>query len=262
MVNTARTAQTFETKGVRPFGRPTLSGRLGMKAVGLVERLNRRCSMLGNPCVYDNTKFPWTQKLEAAWPAIREELDRLLARRDELPSISEISPDAESISTDRAWKTFILTGYGFRSLRNIALCPNTWHALQCVPGLITAMFSIFEPGKRLPAHRGPYNGVLRLHLGLLVPREHWLVGIRVGDRICYWREGSVLIFDDAYTHEAWNDSDSVRVVLFVDFVKPLRFPANLINNLLIKLASMSSFVRDCKVRQRAWEASFHDSHNG
>ena len=31
------------------------------------------------------------------------------------------------------------------------------------------LFSILEPGKRIPLHTGPYNGVLRLHLGLVVP---------------------------------------------------------------------------------------------
>jgi aspartyl/asparaginyl beta-hydroxylase (cupin superfamily) len=251
--------QTFGTEGIRPLERPDLSVRLLMKVVAWVERLNLRYARLPNRQVYENREFPWAARLEAAWPAIRRELDGLLLRREELPSISDISPDAATISTDRGWKTFILNGYGFRSLRNIALCPETWRALQCVPGLTTAMFSIFEPGKRLPAHRGPYNGVLRLHLGMIVPAPRSQTGIRVGDQVCHWEEGRVLIFDDAFEHEAWNDTGDVRVVLFVDFVKPMRFPANLLNRLLISLASVSPFVRDCKERQREWEASFHAS---
>ena len=67
------------------------------------------------------------------------------------------------------WKIFPLIAYGIRSQPNIDLCPQTWRIVQTIPGLTTAMFSILEPGKRLPPHRGPYNGVLRLHLGLLVP---------------------------------------------------------------------------------------------
>lgn len=47
------------------------------------------------------------------------------------------------------------------------------------------MFSIFEPGKRLPADRGPYNGVLRLHLGLIVPTDRERAGIRIGSRVCH-----------------------------------------------------------------------------
>ena len=82
------------------------------------------------------------------------------------------------------------------------------------------MFSILEPGKRLPPHRGPYNGVLRLHLGLLIPEPRERAAIRVGPEQHHWTEGRVLIFDDAYEHEAWNETEQVRVVLFVDFERP------------------------------------------
>jgi beta-hydroxylase len=247
----------FETEGLASLERPGIAARLLMKVVAWTEKLNARQSPLGNPWVYDNVHFPWASQLSREYPAIRAELERLLERREELPSISDISPDAETISTDRGWKTFILTGYGFTSKPNTGLCPRTWRALQVVPGLTTAMFSIFEPGKRLPAHRGPYNGVLRLHLGLRVPRDRERVGIRIGGTTRHWREGEILIFDDAYNHEAWNETDEIRVVLFVDFIKPLRFPANLLNRLLIALAEYSPFVRDCKHRQREWERSFH-----
>jgi ornithine lipid ester-linked acyl 2-hydroxylase len=78
------------------------------------------------------------------------------------------------------------------------------------PGLITVLFSILEPGKHLPAHRGPYNGVLRLHLGLIVPEPCERLGIRVENQIYRWREGEVVIFDDSYEHEAWNDTSDTR----------------------------------------------------
>src|SRR5260370_29572074 len=145
--------QAFATEGIKPLERPSASARLLMSVVGWAERLNLRYAKLPNKWVYENSDFPWAQKLEEEWLPIRQELDRLLLRRDELPSISDISPDATTISTDRGWKTFMLTGYGFTSKRNVALCPNTWRTLQCIPGRTTAMFSIFEPGKRLPAHR-------------------------------------------------------------------------------------------------------------
>ncbi len=32
----------------------------------------------------------------------------------------------------------------------------------------------------------------------------------------HWAEGASLLFDDGYEHFAWNDTDGVRVVLFVD----------------------------------------------
>jgi beta-hydroxylase len=119
------------------------------------------------------------------------------------------------------------------------------------------MFSIFEPGKHLPPHRGPYNGVLRLHLGLIVPEPADKLGIRIADRLCTWQEGKALVFDDAYEHEAWNHTEQTRVVLFVDFVKPLRFPANIVNWLLMNLAVFTPFIREGLENHKDWERRFY-----
>jgi len=251
--------QNFGTTGVAPMDRPSWTTRLFMGIVAAAERLNLRYSKVGNPPVYDNATFPWAREIEREWHLIRAELERVLERQADLPSFHELSADVQTISKDRAWKTFFLTGYGLSSRRNIEKCPETWRILQCIPGLKTAMFSIFEPGKHLPAHRGPYNGVLRLHLGLIVPpaREGELA-IRVDQQVCHWQEGKALIFDDAYEHEAWNHTDKTRVVLFVDFVKPLRFPARVVNWLLLNLAVFTPFIREGLENQKAWEKKFYE----
>ena len=120
------------------------------------------------------------------------------------------------------------------------------------------MYSILEPGKHLPPHRGPYNGVLRLHLGLIVPEPREQLGIRVEHDVYRWREGEAVIFDDAYEHEAWNYTPHTRVVLFVDFRKPLRFPANVINWLLLHLAMFTPFIREGMDNQKAWDKKFYE----
>lgn len=250
-------AQRFGTDGIAPMGRPSLVARLFMSIVAFVERLNLSHSKVGNPPIYSNKVFPWTKTIEADWPAIRAELDQVLVRKDDLPGFHELTSDVATISQDRGWKTFVLCGYGFRSQANIDQCPRTWAACQNIPGLTTAMFSILEPGKHLPPHRGPYNGVLRLHLGLIVPEPRDQLGIRVEKEIYRWREGEAVIFDDAYEHEAWNRTDKTRVVLFVDFWKPLRFPANLINRLLLSLAVFTPFIREGADNQKAWEKRFY-----
>ena len=167
---TTQRGQALRTEGLQDtMNRPGLLNRLLMGAVGWAERLNLRRAKLGNPPVYDNTVFPWAAEIERDWHVIRAELDRVLTRRDELPGFHEIAADVRSISTDRDWKTFLICAYGLKSEQAIRACPQTWRILQGIPGLKTAMFSILEPGKHLPAHRGPYNGVLRFHLGLIVP---------------------------------------------------------------------------------------------
>lgn len=249
--------QTFGTDGIEPMARPNRATRLLMGIVAWVERVNLKFSKVGNPAVYDHATFPWAREIEREWRAIRAELDRVLVRKDDLPSFHEIAKDVGTITADRGWKTFMLVGFGVRSERNIAACPETWRIVQKIPGLKTAMFSIFEPGKHLPPHRGPYNGVLRLHLGLIVPEPREAVAIRIGSQMCHWEEGKALIFDDAYNHEAWNHTPHVRVVLFVDFVKPLRFPANLLNWLLLNIAVFTPFIREGQDNQRQWEKRFY-----
>ena len=249
--------QKFGTEGIKPMGRPNPIVRAFMAVVAFVERLNLKCSKVGNPAIYDNAVFPWAADVEREWHAIRSELERVLVRQDELPGFHEISSDVMTTSQDRGWKTFLLAGYGLTSANNIAACPETWRICQKIPGLITVMFSILEPGKHLPPHRGPYNGVLRLHLGLIIPEPHEQLGIRVGDEVYRWQEGKVVIFDDAYEHEAWNRTDKTRVVLFVDFVKPLRLPARFLNWLLLKLAIFTPFIREGTENQKKWEKRFY-----
>ena len=236
--------------------RSGFANRVFMGIVEWAERLNDKYSQLGNRPVYDAGEFPWAKDIEREWHLIRAELDSLLVRRDELPGVHEISSEVRSVSNDRGWKSFFLAGYGVKTESN-SVCPQTWRIVQTIPGMKTAMFSIFEPGKHLKPHRGPYNGVLRLHLGLIVPdTPPGTVAIRVADEICQWEEGKVLIFDDSYEHEAWNHSEQTRVVLFVDFVRPLRFPASLVNWLILNVVVFTPLVRDATRAQKNWEKGF------
>jgi ornithine lipid ester-linked acyl 2-hydroxylase len=257
-VNAPEPRQNFATGTIAPLSRPGRIARFFMVLVAWAEGLNVKYAIHRNPPVYDITTFPWVTEIEAAYPEIRAELERVLLRKSELPNFQDISTDVKTISTDAGWKTYFLAGFGKPSRRNVAQCPKTWEALQKIPGLKTAMFSVFEPGKHLPPHRGPYNGFLRLHLGLIVPSTTpEKIAIRVGNQTCHWQEGKVLIFDDAYEHEAWNYSSETRVVLFVDFVKPLRFPASLVNWLLMNLAIFTPFVQEGLENHNAWEKKFY-----
>ena len=250
--------QKWKTEGIEDtMSRNSMAARMVQRLISAAERLNLKHSAVGNPPIYDKSVFPWAGDIEAEFDVIRAELDQVLVRKDDLPAFQEIASEVRSISSDVNWKTFLLCGYGIRFEAAIRQCPETWRILQKIPGLKAAMFSIFEPGKHLPPHRGAYNGVLRFHLGLIVPDEPDKIGIRVDDQVCHWKEGEALIFDDAYEHEAWNHSDQVRVVLFVDFEKPTRFPASLINKAVLKLAVFTPFIQEGYKAQKAWEKVFY-----
>jgi ornithine lipid ester-linked acyl 2-hydroxylase len=221
-----------------------------------LDRLVARFSRVGDPAFFTHEQFLWAYGLDANWRTIRAELDRVLEHRDALPNFQDISTDQESITDDDRWKTFFLYGFGFRSDTNCELCPETARLVAAVPGMKTAMFSILSPGKHIPEHNGPYKGVIRYHLALKVPEPRERCRIRVGDEIVTWTEGESLLFDDTYEHEVWNDTDGERVVLFLDVVRPLRFPMNLVNAVVLTAIAYSPFVADAKRRHLAWEARF------
>jgi beta-hydroxylase len=228
----------------------------GEKLLMPIERWVGRRSLVGDEAFLPLERFPWVEQVEANVEVIRQEVEAVLADREALPSFQEISKDQVAITNDDRWKTFFLYGYGFTADLCVELCPKTAEIMRQIPGLTTAMFSILSPRKHILAHRGPYKGVLRYHLGLIVPQQKEQCRIRVGDEIRHWEQGRSMIFDDTFDHEVWNDTDETRVVLFVDVLRPLPFPESLINKLIVKAIGISPFVLDAKRNQRAWEARY------
>jgi ornithine lipid ester-linked acyl 2-hydroxylase len=228
----------------------------GERVLPPFERWIARHSTVGDAAFFDPAQFAWVAPLQANWRTIRGELDGVLERREDLPNFQDISTDQLELTTDDHWKTYFFFGYGFKAEANCARCPATTALLERIPGMKTAMFSVLSPGKHIPAHRGPYKGVLRYHLGLKIPEPRERCRIRVGHEVRHWEEGASLLFDDTFEHEAWNDTDGVRVVLFVDVVRPLRFPASALNSVVLKAIGVSPFVQDAKRRHTAWERRF------
>ena len=222
----------------------------------LAHRTFGRFSEVGTEPFLDPGEFGWTGLLEEHYPAIRAEAERVLQVRDALPNFQDIAPDQINLSDDDQWKTFWFVGYDVWDDPNCLRCPTTAAVLRAIPGLTTGFFSILGPGKRLPPHYGPYRGVLRHHLALVVPEPREKCGIRVGDQVRHWDEGSSLVFDDTYEHEAWNDTDGERVVLFLDIRRPLRPPVNWINAGIIKAVSKSPFVKNARAQHVAREQQF------
>jgi len=229
---------------------------VGERALAPLERFIGRRSLVGDATFFPLERFPWVEHIEQGADVIRKEVERLLEDRDALPNFQDISKDQIEITTDDRWKTFFLYGYGFTAKLGVEMCPQTAALMREIPGMTTAMISILSPGKHILDHRGPYKGVLRYHLGLIVPEDAEACRIRVGDDIRHWEEGKSMIFDDTFNHEVWNDTEETRVVLFVDVMRPLPFPESLINWLIVKLIGLSPFVLDAKRNQEAWERGF------
>ena len=233
-------------KGPQELNPPTtLAGKFGQWMVDQVEDIISARARHGDVPVYDANLFPWVQAIEAEAHLIQEELAHVLKRRDELPAFHEITSELPPLHKTKPGRP-LFSGYGAKCQPNIDACPNTNRLLQMIPGMKTAFFSILDPGKYIPAHRGPYNGVLRYHLGLRIPKQRKQCKIRIDQEICHWSEGKSIIFDDSFDHEVWNETDEERVVLFVDFIRPCKFPANVINKALLASAGLMPFVREAR----------------
>ena len=232
----------------------TVSAELGVLVVAPVERWIGRRSPVGDTPFYDTGQFGWIADLERHWTEIRDELEQVLSDRSAIPAFQDISVDQVDLSDDDRWQTYFLFGYGFEVAEHTAACPRTTELVRRVPGMKTAMFSILAPGKHIPNHRGPYKGVLRHHLGLIVPEPAQACRIRVGDEIRTWTEGGSLLFDDTYDHEVFNDTGGRRVVLFLDVVRPLTGVARPLNGALLWVIAHSPLVRDARRRQARWSA--------
>ncbi len=229
---------------------------VGERVLAPIERFIGRCSLVGDATFFARERFPWAEHVERNWTVIREELLHVLEDREALPNFQDISKDQIEITDDDRWKTYFLYGYGFEAKLGVEMCPRTAALMREIPGMKTAMFSILSPRKHILDHRGPYKGVLRYHLGLIVPRDAESCRIRVGDDFRHWEEGESMIFDDTYNHEVWNDTDETRVVLFVDVLRPLPSPWAQINRAIVKAISYSPFVLDAKRNQEAWERRY------
>jgi ornithine lipid ester-linked acyl 2-hydroxylase len=155
-------------------------------------------------------------------------------------SVTDVSSDQMSNGT---WRLIILRLY--RRDTDVPGFPITRCLLCDIPGCTTAFFSILEPGRTLLTHFGVNYGVLRYHLALTVPKEQEQCFLIVGNEKRYWSPGNDILFDDTLPHSASNKSDEVRVVLFLDLLRPLSCAhrARLVEWLHWSIAPHTQYVR-------------------
>jgi aspartate beta-hydroxylase len=183
---------------------------------------------------YERDEFPWLPKLEAATPAIQRELARILVE-DEAGFSPYIQYDDHlpldqwrELNKSPRWTAFHLYDKGREIADRCARAPATMDAVRRLPQAVvdlrspTAMFSVLKPKTRIPPHTGIANFRLVVHLPLVLPGD---CGFRVGGETREWSVGEAWVFDDTIEHEAWNDSDEIRIILICDIWSPRLSPA-------------------------------------
>ncbi|MGC4864790.1 aspartyl/asparaginyl beta-hydroxylase domain-containing protein [Micromonospora sp. DT53] len=175
--------------------------------------------------------FPEARRLEARFPALKAEVEELLLRR-EIPRYGTFDPvRAAQVSED--WKLYYAYMFGQPNELARTELPTLLEFAESTPNVVNAFVSILEPGVPLPSHRDPYAGVLRYHLGIRVPTVK-PPRIRLEDEYYTWKEGEGVVLDVNHEHEVTNESDQSRIIVIVDFHRPLGFLAGLLNRYMLR----------------------------
>lgn len=196
-----------------------------------------------NPVYYTKTEkeeiFPVSKLLESNYRTIQSEASNVFEH-----ITGNVWKDFEVQGNDfwKGWNTFPIRMFGKNIKGNMDMCPVLSKILdECKDQVPTAFLSVMEPGKYLDPHYGPFKGVLRYHLGLVIPPpESGECYISV-DNIKYtWKEGEGTLFDETYEHYVHNDTPYHRIILFLDVKRPFKTSfMKSINDFLLYLMEIS-----------------------
>ena len=67
--------------------------QIGKHTLRRVGDFQAKHSLVGTQPVLDKREFTWADTLEAAYPKINQELDRVLGNLDDVPAFHQLSPD-------------------------------------------------------------------------------------------------------------------------------------------------------------------------
>jgi beta-hydroxylase len=176
-------------------------------------------SAVPNRPFVDVGRFPELAPLQENWQTIRGEALQLFDE-GRIRAASTYNDLGFNSFFKTGWKRFYVKWYDEPLPSAQALCPKTVALVQSIPAINAAMFALLPPGSKLGAHRDPFAGSLRYHLGLVTPNAD-TCRIVVDGEAYAWRDGEPVMFDETFIHTAENRSDVTRIILFCDIERPL-----------------------------------------
>ena len=229
-----------------------------MNAEKLLRKAFHKHSLLGDKTFFEPHVLPMAKDLEDNFSEIQKEVKNILARYDELAVFQTISPNQAYIPIDDKWRMFFFKAIGFSFKKNHKVAPVTASIINKYPEICSAYISVLGPKTYLNPHRGPWSGILRMHLGVVVPGHNECTLI-VEKEPYHWKEGEVVLFDDSYEHMAINNTDEPRAIVFLDIMRPLPQPWKFLNWLCLKLALLTPYVINGYFKHRKWQKRFFET---
>lgn len=237
-----------------------------MLGLRLLNTYNRFLTRLGQKGIFQDTaypdidtSFPYAKIFEDNYSIILEEYNNFINGKPKQHNMSEIGlyggndknllpwnnqqniPDQQD--KDFKWDSIFIKAGSQLIDANAKFYPKTVAVINKIPGIYNVFFSSIGPNTRIAPHYGYTKAFLRYHLGIVIPKDRRCY-LEVDSIKYYWETGKSIVFDDMYLHSAFNGSDQVRTILYVDFIRPLPFPYHFINEQAIKLMYQSSQAKD------------------
>jgi ornithine lipid ester-linked acyl 2-hydroxylase len=214
----------------------------------------------------DLGEYPELAVLTQNYAVIRSECEALLTGGLKLPTMDELGDYTVGGIHQIAWKNFMFKSGDFIE-HNCALAPQTANVLRTIPGLYTALFSVLEPHQYIKPHWGYWKGFVRCHLGVIIPDDNrenlcWLrinqqsqtwggdLSVIAQGEKYYWKNGAAVLFDDTFLHDAANESDAVRVVLWLDIARKMPWMLSWMNRLLLWIGHRTPGIRQIRTNAK------------
>jgi aspartyl/asparaginyl beta-hydroxylase (cupin superfamily) len=124
------------------------------------------------------------------------------------------------VEKPKSWRVRSLRVWGTEMYDVQKHFPETMKLLNAIPNVVSMGFNILEPNSKIKPHSGDTNAIYRCHLGLQIPSNEKGCVMKVLDNEVNWSNGKLIAFEDAFLHEAWNDTDEIRIILIFDVLKP------------------------------------------
>lgn len=205
--------------------------------------------------------YPQFKELEDNYETVRKECEALLAIKEQIHDVQGMAGnDTQGGIHGIQWKSFMFKAGRFIE-ENCEMCPETARIIKKIPRIKQAFFSILYPNQYIVPHKGYYNGFMRYHMGIIIPdnNEHnkcWLrvhtdpydnkiydkASIHKGEAY-HWKNGKGIIFNDNYLHDASNETDEIRVVLWIDVVRKYPIWLDWLNRLMLNIAYQTRFAK-------------------
>ncbi len=167
---------------------------------------------------YDNTDFEWLKILEENASIIKKEYVEK-TNPEEAPSVLDLDKNLIELTNDDGWKAILLSNHNGLIKDNAEKYPETIRIINQLPNVVSAAFSILKPYKNLSLHRGPYRGLLFVHLGIVIPNPNTEIIFIVNKQNRNWKEGEAFGFEDSFLHEVINKSDKYRTILLLEVIR-------------------------------------------